>query len=165
MFAQSHIRNDKYFRCENNNHETSLSISHRCNTWLIILASYSSSNANINFVSLDLEEAARDFATKSRRRLTQMLAHPGSRSQGILGARTFVSRPKTLPLHSGKAKRVNPSVPLTVPSLRTRFSVPATLVRTKTSSRGSQIGGCDMPLIASAIGSVHSLVERALRTK
>lgn len=61
-----------------------------------------------DFVPRDFEEAVRDFAAKSRRRLAQMLAHPGSRSQGILGARTFVSRPKTLPLHSGKAKRAKP---------------------------------------------------------
>lgn len=82
-------------------------------------------------------ETARDFATESRRRLMQLLVHSGSRSQGILGAHIFVLRPKTLPLHSGKAKRVTPSVPHIAPLLSAPlFPAP---VRTKTSSRGSQI--------------------------
>lgn len=37
------------------------------------------------------------------------VAHPGNRSQGILGAQHLCApRPKTLPLHSGEAKRVTP---------------------------------------------------------
>ncbi|KAK1133416.1 hypothetical protein K0M31_011227 [Melipona bicolor] len=39
------------------------------------------------------------------------VAHPGSRSQGILGAHLCALRPKTQPLHSGEAKRVTPWPP------------------------------------------------------
>lgn len=86
-----------------------------------------------------------NLLTISRRNLVDdwrscWLAHPGSRSQGILGARTFVFRDRKLcPCISGKAKRVNP---LTDPSSFSPelLSVSSTGVRTKTSSRGSQIG-------------------------
>lgn len=61
------------------------------------------------------------------------VAHPGSRSQGILRAHLCTLRPKTLPLYSGEAKRVTPW-PLSPSS--TPGEPPVR--RTKTSSRGSQ---------------------------
>lgn len=55
----------------------------------------------------EISRWADDFAAKSRRRLAQMLLIRVGEVKGSLG-RTFVPRPKTLPLHSGEAKRVTP---------------------------------------------------------
>lgn len=78
------------------------------------------------------EARARCFAAKSRRRLAQMLLIQVTEVKGSLGrSSTFVHHePKTLPLHSGEAKRVTP-VGLTSPSSTTAVEAPAR--RTKTS--------------------------------
>lgn len=79
--------------------------------------------------------------------------------KGSLG-RTFVPRPKTLPLHSGEAKRVTPGSPR-APSSMDGLLVPDTgkdknVFEEGFSNRRLLRRWCARPLIASATGPTHS---------